>query len=562
MNVAEIIVKILEYEGIKHVFGHPGEQIIPFYAALNNSEIKHILMRHEQGAVHAADAYARTSRNFSVCVSTAGPGALNMTMGIGVAYKDSVPMLIITGDNSVSSENRDRFQDIDVMNIFKPITFKSFNPSNGKIAISNLKEAINLLKYKPIGPIHINLPKNVLLEDIVDLKNPEDIKRLEDYNVDKNSNTSSSNIPGFNDYNSIDEVKDRIKQSKTPLIVAGAGILWGKAIEELETFSKNNKIPIVHTFHSKEIMNICSMDLGLVGIRGSVMANYAFDNSDLLIVLGSKLSERTISSGKETNATEKGRSIYGKIKTKIINVNIDENYLFGNIKIHGDVKNFLNKLNSFKNIAESVDSSWLDIISKYDEKINIEGLNSDKIPLKPQVAIDLIMDSFKDNIIVNDAGSHTTWVNIISEIHSNKKLIFSGGMAPMGYGLPATCGASIAKPDEPIILINGDGGFQMNIQELATISSNNLPVVIFVLNNFQLGIIRQWQEIYKNDLRYDVDLENPDFIALVKAYGIEGESVSSKEDLKLAIKDLKLEKPYLIEILIDEEDVPLPFAFK
>lgn len=166
------------------------------------------------------------------------------------------------------------------------------------------------------------------------------------------------------------------------------------------------------------------------------------------------------------------------------------------------------------------------------------------------------LDNFKDYILVNDAGSHTTWVNLISEIY-NKRIIFSGAMAPMGYGLPAACGASISKPNKKVILINGDGGFQMNVQELATISSNNLPILIIVLNNSQLGVIRQWETIYNEDLRYSVDLENPDFVKLANAYGIEAESISSREELKSAIENLKLDKPYLLEVLISEEDIPV-----
>ena len=305
------------------------------------------------------------------------------------------------------------------------------------------------------------------------------------------------------------------------------------------------------------------MDLGLVGIRGSKMANYAFNNADLIIVLGSKLSERTIDTGGDFSVTEDGSINFEGSKTKFINVNIDKKAIFGDIKIHGDVSFVLKELNSLNKIANSIENSWLDEIRDENGEYIIEGMDSETIPIKPQVAIKIILDKFKDNFIVNDAGSHTTWVNLLSETYSNEKLIYSGAMAPMGYGLPAACGVAVALDknntinniDKKIVLINGDGGFQMNIQELATIATYNLPVLIVVLNNSQLGVIRQWEELYDNDLRYEVDLENPDFIALANAYGIDGEVVNSKKGLKLAIDDLKLDKPYLIEISVDEEDI-------
>lgn len=540
MNVAEFVVKILEEAGIEHIFGHPGEQIIPFYLALADSNIEHVLMRHEQGSIHAADGYARVSAKFGVCVSTAGPGALNLTMGLATAFKDSIPMLVITGDNSISSKFKDRFQDIDIHSIFKSITFKSFHPVDGKFAAMNIVEAVEILKNEPKGPVHINLPKNILLEDIRDFSIDNEVIYSSDFN-----------------YNQVNDAINEIKNAKKPLILAGAGIFWGNAIDEFKKFVETNKIPFVHTYHTKSLIKGSKMDLGLVGIRGTKMANYAFNNADLLIILGSKLSERTIDTDGDLS-DKNGLIDFKKFKTKCINVNIDKMPFFSDINIHGDVNFVLKDFNSLNKIANSINDSWLDEIKNHEDNFVLEGLNSENIPIKPQIAIKIILEFFKDNYIVNDAGSHTTWVNLLSEIYSNKKLIFSGAMAPMGYGLPAACGASIAlaKNNEKIVLINGDGGFQMNIQELATIASKNLPILIVVLNNSQLGIIRQCQEQYYDNLRYDVDLENPDFISLANAYAIEGETVSSKKGLKLAISNLKLDKPYLLEVLIDEEDTP------
>ncbi|WP_225369892.1 thiamine pyrophosphate-binding protein [Methanobrevibacter arboriphilus] len=238
MNTAECIVKILENSGVKHIFGHPGEQIIPFYGALNNSKIGHVLMRHEQGAVHAADAYSRVSGKFGVCVSTAGPGALNMVMGVGVAFKDSVPMLVITGDNHLNHENKDEFQDIDIEAIFKPITIKTFNPKNGRSSIDNIKKAVKILNNEPRGPIHINLSKNVLLDKSIDHNNCN-LDLSSDYYLSSDYPMSSDLSSNYYDYNKIDDALLEIKKSKRPLIVAGAGIFWADSVEELKKIFRN-----------------------------------------------------------------------------------------------------------------------------------------------------------------------------------------------------------------------------------------------------------------------------------------------------------------------------------
>lgn len=555
MNTSDAVIKLLEDNGVKHIFGHPGEQILPFYQALNNSKIKHILTRHEQGAVHAADGYGRVSGKFGVCLATAGPGALNLVMGIATAFKDSVPMLVITGDNPKTSNGKNSFQGIDTVAIFKPIVIKSFNPHNGKVAIINIKEALNILKKEPRGPIHINLSKDVLLDE--ELGNVIERKVIFSPNYD---------------YSNLDEAIGYLRKSRRPFIVAGDGIMWGGAIQEFESFIRMNKIPVATTYHSRGIINEENpLNLGMVGIRGTPMANYALNNSDLILTLGSKLSNRTIDFEKSQNVANLSQyndnflKNYKNHKTKIIHVNIDKSSLKGNIKIHGDVKIVLNKLNSLNRVVNSIDVDWLDVIYKNDLKIAIPGLNpannlnQDQRPLKPQLAIDEILKSSKGLHVVNDAGSHTTWVNLLIESDILQKLVYSGGMAPMGYGLPASCGVSIAKNNESVILINGDGGFQMNIQELATLKSNNLPILIFVLNNYGLGVIRQWEKLLSDDLRYEVDLENPDFVAIANAYGIDAQRVETKDDLKLAIdKGLKLKKPYLVEVIVDEEDIPLP----
>ena len=541
MNTSELIIKLLEENGVKHIFGHPGEQILLFYQALSNSKIKHILTRHEQGAVHAGDAYARVSGKFGVCIATGGPGALNLVMGVATAFKDSIPMLVITGDNPKSSKEKNNFQSVDLTAVFKPIVIKSFNPHNGKLAIMNIKEALEILEKEPRGPVHINLSKDVLSD--------EDLGKV----MDKKLIFS----PNY-EYGDLKKAIDALKKSRRPLIVAGAGIIWSEAIGDLEKFIYENKIPIATTYHSRGIIGEKNpLNLGMIGIRGSSIANYALNNSDLLLILGSRLSERTLDFKKSFYNSSFLKN-FKNHDTKVIHVNIDKSSLKGNIKIHGDVKIVLDKLNPLGRITSSMAKEWLDEIYKNNQEIAIDGIDNNDLPLKPQVAIHEILKYSKGLHVVNDAGSHTTWVNLLIKPDIPQKLVYSGGMAPMGYGLPASCGVAIAK-GERVILINGDGGFQMNIQELATVKANNVPILIFVLNNSQLGVIRQGQKLLSEDLRYEVDLENPDFVAIANAYGIEADKVETKEELRLAIsKGLKLKKPYLVEVIVDEEDIPLP----
>lgn len=522
MNVANSLVKILEENGVKHIFGHPGEQILPFYEALSKSNIEHILMRHEQGAAHAADAYSRSCSNFGVCISTAGPGALNFAMAVASAFKDNVPILVITGDNSTDIKDKDYFQSIDIHEIFKNITFRSFNPKNPKEALDDLNLAIELLNKCPKGPVHINLSKDILLEDVLEYEKPN-------FNIDYN-------------YDNIEIAKKLILNSKKPLIIAGAGIIYSKASDKFKNFIYEKNIPIVTTYHAKGIISeYDDLNLGLTGVRGSKMSDYAVNNSDLIIALGAKLSERTVPDN----------SI---IKNKLIHVNIDEEKLFGDCKIHGDVLKFLNEVESLD--FKSSDK-WLDDILLNKEDILIEGLDSNDV--NPQIAIKNIYDSYKNSIIVNDAGSHTIWAMIMSKLDDSSKLLFSGSFAPMGYGLPGAIGASFARPDLKIVVINGDGGFQMNIQELATIYQYNLSITICLLNNHQLGLIRQYEEDFYNMEKYQVDLENPDFTAISKAYNIESIKVKSEKQLKTALdKSINMKKPYFIEILVSPENIPFP----
>lgn len=509
MNVACGIVKILEEEGIEDVFGIPGEQIMPLYKALSTSGINHILTRHEQAAAHAADGYARSSGKIGVCISTASPGALNFTMALATAFKDNVPILVLTGDNELKYRGTDHFQTTPQVDIFKNITRASYNPLNGTEAMYVLRAAIYELKTIPKGPIHINLSKDVLLSE-----------EFEDFKLCYLCEDDLSNIS---------KAQDLINNSQKPLFILGAGAISQK--DRIEEISKKYAIPVTTTFHAKGIISEeDDINLGLVGIRATPRAKYAFENADCIIALGIKAGERTLP----------------EIPDNLIHVNINRDVLVGDYPIYGKVEDFLEKI-KFKSV------DWLDEILEIDNNIKITGLDDD---LKPQAAIKRILQNYPDNIIASDAGSHTTWTTLLKKSLRPRQLLFSGAMAPMGYGLPAAIGAAIAT-GEKVILINGDGDFQMNLQELATVKDHDLDITIFILNNSEYGIIRQWEEDFYDMAPYQVKLKNPDFIKLASSYGIDAVRVDTINDLEFLLGK-NLRGPLVVEVVVESENIPLP----
>lgn len=509
MNVAEKIVQILEEEGVKTVFGIPGEQIMPLYKALSTSNIHHVLTRHEQAACHAADGFTRSSGDIGVCISTASPGALNFTMALATAYKDNVPILVLTGDNELKYRGTDQFQSLPQTEIFKNITRASYNPLNGTEAVFGLRAAIYELKTMPKGPIHINLSKDVLMQEDFD-----------DFDLCYLCEEDMSNIS---------RAQELIDSSAKPLLILGAGAISQK--DNIEMLARKYQIPVATTFHGKGIISENDdLNLGLVGTRSTPRAKYAFDNADCIIALGIKASERTLPS----------------VPDNLIHVNINRDVLVGDCQIHGKVEDFLLKINFKK-------AEWLDEILEIDNSIEIEGSDDD---LSPQAAIKRILDRFANNITVSDAGSHTTWTTLFKKSTRPGHLLFSGGLAPMGYGLPAAIGASFATA-EKVIVINGDGDFQMNLQELATLRENNLDVIVFIINNSEFGIIRQWQEQFYDMSPYQIKLQNPDFVKLASSYSIDAVRVDNLSDLEYLLeKDLK--GPLVVDVVVRSENLPFP----
>lgn len=509
MNVSDKIVEIIKDEGIDTVFGIPGEQIMPLYEALSKSGIRHILTRHEQAAAHAADGFTRSSGKIGVCIATASPGALNFTMALATAFKDNVPILVLTGDNELKYRGTEHFQTTPQFEMFRHITRASYNPLNGTEAMYVLRASIYELKTMPKGPIHINLSKDVLLEE-----------EFDDFDLCYLCEDDLSNIS---------RAQQLIDSSKRPLFILGAGAISKK--DDIEAIARKYSIPVTTTFHAKGIISEeDELNLGMVGIRATPRARYAFENSDCIIALGIKASERTLP----------------EIPDNLIHVNLNRDVLVGEYPIHGKVEDFISQI-KFKK------ADWLDEILKIDNSIEIEGLDDD---LKPQAAIKRILEKFSKEIIVSDAGSHTTWTTLLQRSLKARQFLFPGAMAPMGYGLPAAIGAAIAT-GEKVISINGDGDIQMNIQELATLAENNLDVIVFILNNSEFGIIRQWEEEMYGMSPYQVSLKNPDFLKLASSYGIDAIRVDNLNDLEFLLSK-KLSGPLVVEVVVGSENIPLP----
>ena len=513
MNVAAKLIQILEENHVEHIFGLPGEQILPFYNELANSKIKHILVRHEQSAAHAADAYRRSSNKLGVCMATASSGALNLVMGVATAFKDHVPILVITGDNPTTNKYSDEFQSFPLSDVFSKITFRSYDPQTGSEAIANLIEIMQIFQREPNGPIHLNLSKNILLED--------------DYKIPQ------VNYEPIYHYGDIEKAYQKIKNSKKPLLILGSGARDSK----IEKLAIENNIPTCTTFPAKGIISEYEKNsLGLIGNRSNNQGKYALKHSDCVIAVGTRLSERTL---KED------------ISDKLIHVNIDKNVLKGDLAIHMDCKVFAEEL-EFPNAL-----NFLEEILNINPEDEVDEINDKSQPLRPPSVINSILKSSKDAIIVSDAGSHTTWTTLLTKCSFPGQLLFSGGLAPMGYGLPAAIGASIAT-DKSTVLINGDGDIQMNIHELATLKEYDLAVCVCILNNSSYYAIKQTQKNLYNEEPFEVDLNNPDFIKIAEAYSIPAKKVTSKEDLEETVNEaINLRKPYLIEIIVKEEDIPL-----
>ena len=543
---ARILLECLSRLGIKEIFGYPGGAVIPIYDELYSfKDIKHYFARHEQGAVHEADGYARSTGKVGVCLATSGPGATNLVTGIMTAHMDSIPLLAITGQVTSTLLGKDAFQESDIVGITVPITKNNYLVQDIRELPRILKEAYYIASTGRPGPVLVDIPRDIQLEEIPF----DEFKKLYEQEFE---------LEGYNPVyeghkGQIKTAIKMIKDSKKPLIIAGAGILKGHAYDELKEFVDKTNIPVAMT-----LLGLGSfpanheLALGMIGMHGTTYANYAANEADLVIAAGMRFDDRVTGNPQKflPNA-------------KIIHIDIDPAEIGKNklidVPIVGDLKNVLAELN--EKVPKLSHTKWLDEVAKLKKKYSLTFRKTEEDVLIPQEILFEINKLTKGEVIVaTDVGQHQMWSAQFIKFNNPYSILTSGGAGTMGFGLPAAIGAQVANLDKKVLAIVGDGGFQMTFQELMMIKEYKLPVKIFIINNSYLGMVRQWQELF-NDRRYSsVDLSyNPDFIKIGEAYGIKSIQLKTKKDLKKHLKKiLESDEAVLVECIVEKEENVYP----
>ncbi|HZK11144.1 MAG TPA: biosynthetic-type acetolactate synthase large subunit [Atribacterota bacterium] len=539
---AQIVVECLKREDVKVIFGIPGGVIMPLYDALySEHSIKHILTRHEQGAAHAADGYARATGKVGVCIATSGPGATNLVTGLANAHLDSTPLVAFTGQVPTNLIGTDAFQEVDISGITLPITKNNYVVRDVRDLASIIQEAFHIARTGRPGPVLVDLPKDIQLAQ-TEFKYPKSVS-LNGYK------------PTFNGH--IQQIKaaaQEIDKAKRPIIYAGGGVISSNASSELRDLVLKTNIPITTT-----LMGLGSfpethpLSLGMLGMHGTPCANYAISDADLIIALGVRFDDRI--TGKLDEFGSKARIIHIDIDPAEVGKNV-----LVDIPIIGDVKKTLERLNEF--ILKKKETEWLKKIKDWKSKYPLKYCKNNG-ELKPQYIMETINEIAKDNtIIVTSVGQHQMWAAQYYQYTEPRSFISSGGLGTMGYGFPAALGAKMGCPEKTVICISGDGSFQMNQQEIATAVNNNLAVTVIIMNNGYLGMVRQWQELFYDKRYAETTLNgNPDFVKLVEAYGGTGIRVNKKQELYPALeKAISLNKFVLIDCLIPKEENVFPMV--
>ncbi len=527
IKAAEAMVKCLENEGVKVVFGYPGAAICPFYDELTKSDIHHVLVRREDNAGHSASGYARISGKPAVCIATSGPGATNLLTAIATAYADSIPLVCITGQVSTDQIGCDVFQEVDITGAAEPFVKYSYLIKNAAELPRVFKEAFYLAGTGRNGPVLIDVPVDIQ-NTLIDFDYPESIE-LRTYKPTVKGNTLQ-----------IKRVCEALKNSERPLICAGGGVISANASEELRAFAEKTKIPVVSTMMGLGIFpSEHPLYMGMLGMHGVKTANEAVSKCDTMILIGARVGDRAVRSPKFLAKT-----------TKIIHIDVDPAEIGKNIHVDiplvGDCGNILEQLCAHADCTERTD--WLSELAQIKNEIPTE--NETQGYVNPKMFIRKLSAKLPENTIcVADVGQNQIWTCNNFQFKGGRFLT-SGGMGTMGYSVPAAIGAKFASPDNEVVAICGDGSFQMQMMELATIIQEKLAVKIILMRNNRLGMVRELQTIHYSDNQTAIHIAdgNPDFVALAKAYGIEAERVCTMAEAEEAIEHLCNAKgPYLLE---------------
>lgn len=551
INGARILLESLKREGVDLVFGYPGGTVINIYDELMNvREIRHILPRHEQGGTHAADGYARATGKVGVAIATSGPGATNTVTGIANAYMDSIPMVIITGQVPTPLIGNDAFQEVDMIGISRPITKHSFLIRDVKEIPSIVRKAFYIARSGRPGPVLIDFPKDVQIAQ-AEFKWPENID-IRGY---------KPNIEGHP--RQVEKAVSMLFSSRKPVIYAGGGVIAADASEQLAKLARMLGIPVTTTLMGLGAFPESDpLSLRMLGMHGSYAANMAMTHSDMIVAVGARFDDR----------------VTGKIATfaphaKIIHIDVDPTSIRKNVRVDlpivGDTRDVLVKMiaeveSKKKQADDMVEAlkSWHEEIDGWKQKHPLSYKSSSSV-IKPQFVIEKLRElSNEDAIMATDVGQHQMWVAQFFKFQRSRTLLTSGGLGTMGFGLPAAMGAQAAFPGRQVISVCGDGGVQMNIQEIATMVQNRLPVKIVILNNNFLGMVRQWQELFFDKRYSHTCLELPiDFVKLAEAYGAKGFRTDKPSEVEQVIKDaFEWDGPVVMEFKIAREEKVLPMV--
>ncbi len=543
----EILLKVLEEEKVDIIFGYPGGAVLDIYDQLYKSDLRHILVRHEQGAVHAADGYARATGKVGVALVTSGPGATNAVTGVATANMDSIPLVVFTGQVPTGLIGNDAFQECDITGITRPCTKHNFLVRNIEDLASTIKEAFHIARSGRPGPVLVDLPKNVMAAQTD--YDPANVKIRNHEAVYKPAPKKMANVWNM------------LQTAKRPLVMTGGGVILGKAAGELTEMAKKYRIPVTGT-----LMGLGSFPgsdplwLGMLGMHGTYYANMAVSHCDFLLAVGVRFDDR-VTGSIETFAPE----------AKIVHIDIDPSSINKNVTVDlpivGDTKSTLKDLLQFldEHHYEADDASrkvWLGEIAEWREKVPLTYCQNGEV-IKPQYVIETLYKlTGGDALITTEVGQNQMWTAQFFHFNRPNSFISSGGLGTMGFGLPAAIGVKCAFPGRQVVDIAGDGSIQMNIQELATAAQYNIAVKVVLLNNGFLGMVRQWQEIfYEKRYSYTDMTYAPDFVKLAEAYGVVGLRATKPADVEAVLKQgLAADKPVLMDFRVSREECVYPMV--